>query len=63
MKTLLRILLAAACLFPWTLTAAQTATARMFCWSVKFNRGHDASGLYSLDLSMLDSGAEPAASM
>ncbi len=56
MKTLLRILLAAACLFPWTLTAAQTATARMFCWSVKFNRGHDASGLYSLDLSMLDSG-------
>src|SRR5262245_11275355 len=43
------------CVLPLLSYGAQTASARLFCWSVRFQRGFDDRGLgFSLDLSTVD---------
>jgi hypothetical protein len=57
MKTYLRIILAFSLLLPTSMQAVQSATARMWCWSVKFGRGSGGWGaLWSVDLTAISSG-------
>ena len=44
--------LAVLCGLSWLAYSAQTTQARLFCWSVRFQRGFDQG--FSLDLSTLD---------
>jgi hypothetical protein len=56
MKTFLATALACLGLCNATIQASQTADARMYCLSVRFSHGAGPFGLYSLDLTGINSG-------
>ena len=56
MKIFLGLAIAFLCLPAEMARAAQTAEARMYCLSIRFNRGAGPFGVYSLDLTGIDAG-------
>ncbi len=56
MKRLTCLILAALPLIPCLSRGAETAQARIWCDSLRFQRGYDQHGLYTLDLTTLSTG-------
>src|ERR1017187_1727148 len=56
MKLMTCLLAAGTCFLPIMAPGAETAQAKMWCLSLRFQNGTGQDGLYSLDLTTLDSG-------
>jgi hypothetical protein len=56
MKRLPFLMLAALPFIPSLSQGAETAHARLWCDSLRFQRGYDQNGLYTLDLTTLSAG-------
>jgi hypothetical protein len=56
MKLIASLLAAGACFFPLMAHGAETAQAKMWCLSLRFQHGAGQDGMYSLDLTTFDAG-------
>ena len=56
MKLMTCLLAAGTCFLPIMAPGAEMAQAKMWCLSLRFQNGTGQDGLYSLDLTTLDSG-------
>ena len=59
MKTIITLVAGLLALSPFPATAAQTAQATLFCFSLRFQQGSSTAGDFTLDLTTADPPAAP----
>lgn len=59
MKTIIALAAGLVALSPFPMTAAQTAQATLFCFSLRFQQGSSTAGDFTLDLTTIDPPAVP----